>query len=105
MSEHVQLQTPRGEEEAHTFAQSLVSRMNTRQNIHKPDWLEESYATRRAGLIEEAYEAWKEAYALEGTEGEERREILRRLMAEAEDTACEALMLWDRARAELEVVG
>lgn len=92
----------RGEQAAHAFLPAVVSRMNTRQNVRKGDWLEESYATRRAGLIEEAYEAWQEAYALEGTEGEERREVLRRLMAEAEDAGVEALMLWDRARVELD---
>lgn len=94
--------TPRGHHQAPAFTTALIARMNTRQNARKGDWLKESYETRRTGLIEEAYEAWKEAYALEDTEGEERIAVLRRLVAEAEDAGVESLMLWDRARVELE---
>lgn len=92
----------RGQQAAHAFLPAVVARMNTRQNHRKGSWLEESYETRRTGLIEEAYEAWKEAYSLEGVEGEERIAVLRRLVAESEDTAVEAMLTWDKACRELE---
>lgn len=91
----------RGEAEARQFSEAIIQTLSNEQNKDKGDWQHHDYLTLRRGLVEEAQEAWEEAKLLEH-EPDQRREVLADLMSECQDTAAYALMLWDKARKELE---